>query len=95
MIEAAEQRDAQLVLFAEEKRRKLLAKLSKIESKHRHRKLKEARHEGTGVWFTSCSEYEQWKAAPQSSVLCCHGIRESILHSQSSKSKHSSSTYSV
>ncbi|KAE9368038.1 hypothetical protein N431DRAFT_494895 [Stipitochalara longipes BDJ] len=74
MIEAAEQRDAQLVLYAEERRRKLLARLSKVDSKHRHRRLKESRHDGTGAWFTSSSEYEQWKAASQSSVLCCYGI---------------------
>jgi hypothetical protein len=45
MIEAAEQRDAQLVLFAEERRRNLLARLSKVNSKHRHRKLKDSRHD--------------------------------------------------
>jgi hypothetical protein len=81
MIEAAEQRDAQLVLFAEERRRSLLARLSKIDSKHRHRKLKDSRHEGTGVWFTSCPEYQEWQAASQSSVLCCYGIREYMPYS--------------
>ena len=80
MIEAAEQRDAQLVLFAEERRRKLLARLSQVDSTRRHRRLKESRHDGTGTWFTSCSEYQQWKVAPQSSVLCCYGIRTSSPH---------------
>lgn len=63
-----------MVLFAEERRRKLLAKLAKLDSKHRHRKLKESLHEGTGAWFISCPEYKQWQAALQSSVLCCYGI---------------------
>ncbi|PMD40956.1 hypothetical protein L207DRAFT_544209 [Hyaloscypha variabilis F] len=74
MIEAAEQRDAQLVLFAEERRRKLLERLSKVDCKCRHRKLKESRHEGTGAWFTSSPEFEQWMKASYSSVLCCYGI---------------------
>lgn len=83
MIEAAEQRDAQLVLFAEERRRKLLERLSKVDCKHRHRKLKESRHEGTGAWFTSSPEFEQWMGASYSSVLCCYGIRTSTtLHSR-------------
>jgi hypothetical protein len=85
MIEAAEQRDAQLVLFAEERRRNLLARLSKVNSKHRHRKLKDSRHEGTGVWFTSCPEYQEWQAAEQSSVLCCYGIREYMPYFRSLK----------
>lgn len=74
MIEAAEKRDAQLVVFAEERRRKLLAKLSNVDSKLRHRKLKDSRHEGTGLWFLFCPEYENWQAASESSILCCHGI---------------------
>jgi hypothetical protein len=76
LIEAAEQRDAQLVLLAEERRQKLLARLSKVNCQHRHRKLKECRHEGSGVWFTSSSDYADWRTASQSSVLCCYGIRK-------------------
>jgi hypothetical protein len=81
MIEAAEQRDALLVLQAAERRRNLLTRLSKVDYKYRHGKLKEARHEGTGVWFTSCPEYEEWQTVSTSSVLCCYGIRKSTLHS--------------
>ena len=77
MIEAAEQRDAQLVLLATERRRKLLRKLSSVDCRHKLRKLKEARHDGTGLWLTACPEYGNWEASESSSVLWCYGIRES------------------
>lgn len=77
MVDAAEQRDAQLLLWAAERRQKLLSRLSHIDCKHRHRILREARHEGTGVWLTARDEYRSWATPDVTSVLCCFGIRKS------------------
>ncbi|TVY93107.1 Ankyrin [Lachnellula willkommii] len=74
MVDAAEQRNAQLLLWAAERRRKLLSRLSNIDCKHRHRILREARHEGTGVWLTARHEYRSWGTPDVTSVLCCFGI---------------------
>ncbi|TVY39940.1 hypothetical protein LOCC1_G005838 [Lachnellula occidentalis] len=74
MVDAAEHRDAQLLLWAAERRRKLLSRLSSIDCKHRHRILREARHEGTGVWLTARDEYRNWGTPDTTSVLCCFGI---------------------
>jgi hypothetical protein len=76
MIEASEQRNTQLLLWATERRRKLLHRLSSIDSQHRHRKLKELRHPGTGEWFVGSVEYTEWETTKYSTVLCCYGIRK-------------------
>lgn len=75
-IENAEHRHAQVVLSAAEQRRKLLSTLSGVDCGPRHRKLKAARHEGTGIWLPARPEYSRWALASTSSILCCHGIRE-------------------
>ena len=75
MIEAAEERDAQLVLLAAERRTKLLWKLSKVDCRHRHRKLKDTRHEGTGLWLSTVEDFKNWESSPGTAVLCCYGIR--------------------
>lgn len=75
MIEAAEERNTQLVLRAVERKAKLLARLSKVDCMPRHRKLAESRHEGTGLWLTACDAYQKWDSAQSSAVLCCYGIR--------------------
>ena len=51
MIEAAEERNTQLVLLAAERRRKLLLRLSGLDCLYRQRKLSEARHAGSGGWL--------------------------------------------
>lgn len=77
MIEAAEERNAQLVLRTAERRAKLLARLSKVDCTVRHKKLVESRHEGTGRWLVVCGAYRQWDSSQGSAVLCCYGIRRS------------------
>ncbi|TVY80507.1 hypothetical protein LSUE1_G008386 [Lachnellula suecica] len=74
MIEAAEHRETQLLLWATERRQRLLSRLSKVDCQYRHRILKDARHEGTGIWLTASDEYRSWEAADATSVLCCFGI---------------------
>lgn len=80
MIEAAEGRKTQFVLLAAERKRKLMVRLSALDGLYRHRKLKEARHEGSGEWLPLNLQYLLWETSSnESSVLCCHGIRECIL----------------
>ncbi len=80
-IEAAEEREARLMLFAAERRRRLLARLSNYDCNHKHRRLQGTRHEGTGVWLSQHPEYVKWEALDiGSAVLCCYGIRESFIH---------------
>ncbi|PVH79019.1 hypothetical protein DL98DRAFT_421132 [Cadophora sp. DSE1049] len=74
MIEAAEKRDAELILFAAERKRRLLSRLSTVGFEYKHQKLKALRYEGTGTWLIEDKKYEQWKSSAQSAVLCCHGI---------------------
>jgi hypothetical protein len=76
MIEAAEERKAQLVLRTADRRAKALAKLSPIDCARRHRKLVEARHEGTGLWIQATEQYISWEKSETSAVLCCYGIRK-------------------
>ncbi|KAE8442960.1 hypothetical protein EG329_002498 [Mollisiaceae sp. DMI_Dod_QoI] len=74
-IEAAEEREARLMLFAAERRRRLLARLSNYDCNHKHRRLQGTRHEGTGVWLSQHPEYVKWEALDLgSAVLCCYGI---------------------
>lgn len=76
IIEAAEGRnEAWLVLYAVERRRKLLSKLSEVDYEYKQRKLKAQRHVGTGVWLEQHTGYKQWLTEQRSSVLCCYGIR--------------------
>jgi hypothetical protein len=77
MIEAAEEREARLTIFATERRRILLSRLSTIDYSHKHRRLQKARHEGTGVWLLQHVEYIKWEALDTSpAALCCYGIRK-------------------
>jgi hypothetical protein len=76
MIEEAEERASHIVLLAAERRSRLLARLSNVDNRHRHRKLKDARHEGTGSWLSECAEYSHWQGCEDSAVLCCYGIRK-------------------
>ena len=75
MIEAAEKRDAELILFAAEQKRRLLARLSTVGFEYKHQKLKSLRYKGTGTWLLEDKEYVKWANSAQSAVLCCHGIR--------------------
>lgn len=75
MIEAAEERSAQLVLRTAERRAKLLSRLSKVDCRYRHRTLSKTRHDGTGLWLSECDAYRGWDSSPGSAVLCCFGIR--------------------
>ncbi|EPE30309.1 hypothetical protein GLAREA_13032 [Glarea lozoyensis ATCC 20868] len=74
MIEASEQRKAQLILLSAERRRKILDKLSSPNHNQRHKKLLKARHPETGQWITTCDEYQFWLASNGCSVVCCFGI---------------------
>ncbi|KAF4631653.1 hypothetical protein G7Y89_g6473 [Cudoniella acicularis] len=74
MIEAADERNNQLLLLAAERRRKLLSRLSNINCQFRHRRLRDARHPGTGIWLTEGEAYRNWVSCEQSSILCCYGI---------------------
>lgn len=75
MIEAAEKRNEELTLFAAERKRRLLSRLSTVGFEYKHQKLKALRYEGTGTWLLGDKKYEKWKASIQSAILCCHGIR--------------------
>jgi hypothetical protein len=93
MIEAAEMRQEvaiqksqqlvlqaeQRVLHAEKRRKQLLSKLSNVNCQIRHQKLAKSRHEGTGNWLVTRSEYENWDTFDGSAVLCCYGIRKLSL----------------
>ncbi|KAG4436826.1 hypothetical protein IFR05_007675 [Cadophora sp. M221] len=74
MIEAAEKRDEELTLFAVERKRRLLSRLSTVGFEYKHQKLKSLRHVGTGVWLLENAQYNQWYTSGQSSVMCCYGI---------------------
>ncbi|KAK0118571.1 hypothetical protein ONS95_007457 [Cadophora gregata] len=74
MIEAAEKRNEELTLFAAERKRRLLSRLSTVAFEHKHRKLKALRYEGTGTWLIGDTKYKEWKSSTESAVLCCHGI---------------------
>ncbi|KUJ07177.1 uncharacterized protein LY89DRAFT_370709 [Mollisia scopiformis] len=74
MIEASEERETRMTLFAVERRRRLLARLSNVDCTRKHCKLKNTRHKGTGIWLPQHPEYIKWESNPKSAVLCCHGI---------------------
>ncbi|KAH7416746.1 hypothetical protein BKA64DRAFT_701531 [Cadophora sp. MPI-SDFR-AT-0126] len=74
MIEAAEKREEELILYATERKRRLLSRLSTVAFEYKHQKLKALRYEGTGTWLIEDKKYEKWKSSAQSAVLCCHGI---------------------
>jgi hypothetical protein len=80
MIEAAEERNTQVVFLATERRLKLLRRLSALDCLFRHRKLNEVRHGGSGGWLLLSQQYQSWETmSDESSVLCCYGIRMLIL----------------
>ncbi|KAH7348858.1 hypothetical protein BKA65DRAFT_550923 [Rhexocercosporidium sp. MPI-PUGE-AT-0058] len=74
MIEASEKRDEEMTLFAVERKRKLLTKLSTVGFEYKHQKLKALRHIGTGIWLLENTQYNQWYTSTQSAVMCCYGI---------------------
>ncbi|CZR67167.1 uncharacterized protein PAC_17066 [Phialocephala subalpina] len=74
MLEAAEEREARLTVFAIERRRRILARLSNVDCNLRHRRLQGTRHEGTGIWLQQHVEYIKWESSTGPAVLCCYGI---------------------
>ncbi|KAL3425249.1 hypothetical protein PVAG01_02040, partial [Phlyctema vagabunda] len=86
MIEAAEVRaivlrDRQLQEMNDRaaNKKRLLLVLSTTNSKEKHEKLKSIRHQRTGDWIFSSSEYKRWRHLSSTSVLCCFGIRRSSV----------------
>ncbi|KAI5838978.1 hypothetical protein DFP73DRAFT_519351, partial [Morchella snyderi] len=64
----------QLVFRKEMKRQQLLKKLSNIDHRSRHRKLRKTRHENTGTWILKAKQYLEWTSKTDSCCLWCYGI---------------------
>lgn len=57
-------------------RAQLLAQLTNIDYKSKHRALRKVRHQNTGAWVLYSASYLEWLNSHSSATLCLHGIRK-------------------